>query len=62
MSRTRFISNALLWASAIIASAIVGAPTVLSTILLPALATCALLMTWPSARPTQTEDTPAVRL
>jgi hypothetical protein len=37
MNRNPFISNAVLWAVAIIASAIVGAPTVLSAILLPAL-------------------------
>ena len=62
MSRTRFISNALLWASAIIASAIVGAPVVLSTILLPVLATCALLMTWPGARTTECDTTPVTHL
>jgi hypothetical protein len=44
MNRKHFIANAILWASAIIASAIVGAPAVLSTILLPALATCALVL------------------
>lgn len=48
MNRKYLISNAVLWAAAIIASAIVGAPAVLSTILLPSLATCSLL----AARPT----------
>jgi hypothetical protein len=50
MNRTPFISNAVLWAAAILASAIVGAPPVLSAILLPALAACALLLTRPKSR------------
>jgi len=45
MNRKYFIANAILWASAIIASAIVDAPVVLSAILLPTLATCALILT-----------------
>ncbi len=44
MNRKYFIANAILWASAIVASAIVGAPTVLSIILLPTLATCSLVV------------------
>ena len=44
MNGKYFIANAILWASAIVASAIVGAPTVLSIILLPTLATCSLIV------------------
>lgn len=44
MNRRYLISNAILWAAAIIASAIVGAPVVLSALLLPVLASCALLI------------------
>jgi hypothetical protein len=53
MSRSYFIANAILWATAIIASAIVGAPKVFSGVLLPALAAAALLATWPKTRTTQ---------
>lgn len=52
MDRKHFISNAVLWATAIIASAIVGAPPFFSTILLPALAASALLVTRPKRRTT----------
>lgn len=50
MSRKTFIGNAILWASAIIASAIMDAPLSLSTILLPSLAATALLITFPAHR------------
>ena len=51
MKKKQFIGNTILWASAIIASAIVGAPSYLSGVLLPSLAAMALLVTWPrSAR------------
>ena len=50
MSRTRYLSNAALWASAIVASAIAGAPASFTTLLLPALAATALLITWPGPR------------
>ena len=39
--------HAILWAAAIISSALVGAPVVLSTVLLPGLAVSALLMNRP---------------
>jgi hypothetical protein len=45
MNRKHLIVNAILWAAAILASAIVGAPTVLSVVLLPALAIVSLLAT-----------------
>jgi hypothetical protein len=45
MSRWYPIANGILWAAAIIASAVVGAPVVLSAILLPALAVISLLLT-----------------
>lgn len=48
--RTFYISNALLWAAAILASAIVGAPVVLSTVLLPLLAVAFILFTGPKLR------------
>lgn len=44
MHRNYLIANALLWAIAMIASAIVGAPTFLSAGLLPVLATTSLLL------------------
>lgn len=39
------LSTALIWAAAILAAAIVGAPVFLSLILLPCLATISLLVT-----------------
>lgn len=50
MSRNPFIANAILWAAAIVASALVHAPSVLSTILLPVLAAGSLLLTRPRSR------------
>jgi hypothetical protein len=43
MNRKQLIVNSILWAAAIIASAIVGAPSILSLVLLPSLAAAALL-------------------
>ncbi|HEX6861305.1 MAG TPA: hypothetical protein VF414_00735 [Thermoanaerobaculia bacterium] len=53
MNRKHFTSNAILWAAAILASALVGAPPVFTLVLLPSLATSALLATRPirSGRP-----------
>jgi DNA-binding CsgD family transcriptional regulator len=51
--RTFYISNALLWAAAILASAIVGAPIILSTVLLPALAVTFILFTGPKLSRTE---------
>ena len=45
MSRSYTIANAILWASAIIASAVLGAPSSVSLLLLPALATGSWLLT-----------------
>jgi len=45
MNRKHLIINGILWAAAIIASAIVGAPTALSVVLLPALAIVSLVVT-----------------
>jgi len=50
MSRNQFIANAILWAAAIVASAILHAPSMLSTIVLPVLAAGSLLLTRPRAR------------
>ena len=47
MSRKLFTSNAILWAAAIIASALVGAPPVFTLVLLPSLAVSALLANRP---------------
>ncbi|MGH7238629.1 MAG: hypothetical protein ACREHG_01035 [Candidatus Saccharimonadales bacterium] len=44
MKRQYIIANAILWAAAIIASAIVGAPSTLTVIFLPALAVVFLLI------------------
>ena len=52
MNRKSFVANAILWAAAIIASAVVDAPFVLTAILLPALAVCSLFVSRP--RPPRT--------
>ncbi len=44
MSQKHVVVNAVLWASAIIASAILRAPYFMSVILLPSLATISLLL------------------
>jgi hypothetical protein len=49
MTETRILTSSMLWASAIVASAIVGAPAFLTLIVLPSLATVSLLTT-PRAR------------
>ena len=49
MSSKHYVANAILWASAIVASALAGAGPAFSEILL-ALAASALLVTWPSHR------------
>ncbi len=46
MDRKYLIANAVLWAAAIIASAIVGAPTVLSAVVLPVLGIVSVLLAW----------------
>ncbi|HEX5122859.1 MAG TPA: hypothetical protein VFV97_06400 [Rhodanobacteraceae bacterium] len=43
MNRMLMISNAVLWAGAIFASAILGGPPILTAVLLPTLAACALI-------------------
>lgn len=53
MNHKYVIINAVLWASAIIASAIVGAPAVLTAVLLPALATSALLIAGQKSQSTE---------
>lgn len=50
MNQKHFLSNAILWAAAILASAIAGAPPFVSVALLPTLAAAALLATWPKAQ------------
>ena len=47
MNRTCTVANGILWAAAIIASALLRAPTFLTLVLLPALATCSWLAAWP---------------
>jgi hypothetical protein len=49
MNRKFIIANSILWATAIIAAALLGAPTTLSIILLPSLAGCSLLAALPRA-------------
>jgi hypothetical protein len=46
MSRTYLIANAVLWAAAIVAAAMLGSATVLWLIVLPALAVISLLLAW----------------
>lgn len=53
MRRKAFLANAILWAAAIVGSAVVGAPPFFSTAVLPTLAATALLVSWPSARPAE---------
>jgi hypothetical protein len=48
MNLNNRIAHAVLWAAAIIASAVTGAPAVLSVILLPALAAISLLVVAPA--------------
>ncbi len=50
MNRKSVLTNAILWAAAIVAAAILGAPGVLSWLLLPSLATMSLLLVRPEAR------------
>jgi hypothetical protein len=50
MDKKYFIANGILWAAAILASALLGAPRVLSIILLPALAVCSLVITRPKSK------------
>ena len=45
MGHKYVIANAVLWAAAIVAAAIVGAPTVLTLVLLPVLGIVSLLLT-----------------
>ncbi len=44
MTRTAVIANSILWASAIVASALLRAPSFLTLVLLPLLATTSLLV------------------
>ena len=50
MSRGPFLANWILWASAILASAIMKAPVFLTLVLLPSLAFTALFSTRPGNR------------
>jgi hypothetical protein len=50
MNTRATIANAILWASAIIAAAVLRAPTVLTLVLLPSLAACSLLFVRPISR------------
>jgi hypothetical protein len=50
VNRNHLIANAILWAAAILASALVGAPSVLSALLLPTLAIASLLFMGPRLR------------
>jgi ABC-type uncharacterized transport system involved in gliding motility auxiliary subunit len=46
VGRNYLIANAVLWAAAVVAAAIVGAPTVLTFVLLPSLGFVSVLLTW----------------
>lgn len=50
MNRQIYLANAVLWATAIVASAMLGAPTMLTLLVLPSLATCALVVARPKSR------------
>jgi hypothetical protein len=49
VNRKLYIANAILWAGAIGASAILGAPTFLTLVVLPSLASCALVVSCPQS-------------
>ena len=49
MNKKYLIGNAILWASAIIASTLVHAPVILSRIIWPALAVCSVVVIAPQA-------------
>ncbi len=49
MNNKYFVGNAILWAAAILASALLHAPTVLSGIILPVLAVCSLVVIRPKS-------------
>jgi hypothetical protein len=44
MNKATYLSNAILWASAIIAAAILNAPSIMTTVLLPSLAVASLIL------------------
>jgi hypothetical protein len=46
MHKHHYLANAVLWAAAIVASAILGSAPFLTTVLLPVLAAVALLIPW----------------
>jgi hypothetical protein len=50
MNRQIDLANAVLWATAIVVSAMLGAPTMLTLLVLPSLATCVLVVTRPKSR------------
>ena len=50
MSKKEYIANAILWAAAILAGALMGAPKAYTTILLPILAVSALVFVRPKQR------------
>jgi len=49
MHKTYVLANSVTWAAAIIASALLGAPSTLTLVLLPSLAAISLLATAPRA-------------
>ncbi len=51
MQRSRIIANSILWAAAIIAAALLGAPVSHTLIVLPSLATGSLIVSLPAPRP-----------
>jgi len=50
MKQATVMTNALLWAAAIIAAAVIDAPTFLSLILLPSLGFMSMLVSWQTRR------------
>lgn len=50
MNRKYIITNSILWAAAIIAAAVLGAPTTLTLLLLPSLAVISVLAAVPGSR------------
>jgi hypothetical protein len=50
MNNKYFIGNAILWAAAILASALVHAPAILSVIILPILAVSSLVVIRPKSK------------
>ena len=60
MDKKYSIANGILWAAAIIASALLVAPPILTFVLLPALAVGSLVITRPKSKDAERQNQPAM--